>query len=242
MSMFPPTDWPLVVSAQRSPRHRRSDALSTLCAAYWPPIYAFLRRRGYDPGEAEDLTQGFFAHLLATRLLDTARPQRGRLRTLLLTCLMNYVANERNQQRAKKRGGPPPAPRREIAGTDPFEPRDEMTPERHYERQWAIALLGRVLGELRAESLRTGKDRMFETLKDHLAGDATAAGYREAAATLNMSEGALRVAVHRMRARYRDLLRREIARTVGDPAQEVDDEIRYLFSVMQDAGRSALTR
>ena len=195
-------------------------------------MYAFLRRRGHAAEDAADLTQGFFAHILANGLLARAQPEKGRLRSLLLASVTNFVTNERERTSARKRcaTGPPlsDAESRYIR-----EPADTVTPERLYERQWAAALLTRVLDRLRAELAQAGKDGMFDLLKDHLIGDHDEASYRCAADALGLSAGAARVAAHRLRRRYRELLRAEIARSVDGSDRDVDDEIRYLFSVTQ---------
>jgi DNA-directed RNA polymerase specialized sigma24 family protein len=232
---FPSTDWRLVFASRRHGTTRTRDSLAELCETYWYPIYAFLRRRHHQADEAEDLTQAFFTHVLATGLLSRAQPEKGRLRSLLLASLTNFVANDRKRRSARKR--------RDIARILPEvadaearylrEPADHVTPERLYERQWAAALLTRVLDQLRDELARSGRDRLFDGLKEHLVGDGDETAYRAAASALDLSPGAARVAAHRLRRRYRALLRAEIARTVGGSESEVDDEIRYLFSVTQ---------
>jgi RNA polymerase sigma-70 factor (ECF subfamily) len=240
---FPTTDWPLVAASrtrqsEADPERSRSDTndpLAELCRLYWPPVYAYLRQRGHRPEEAEDLTQGFFVHLLAKRVLDRAEPERGRLRSLLLVCLSNYVSNERTRSRAKKRGGA------DIVVIGPslgdaqvtFEPTYDMTPERIYERQWAMTLLRRVLLALRAEFTAAGNERVFDTLKSYLLGDKAEISYRDAASALNLTEGATRVTVHRLRRRYRLLLWAEVARTLRGPRPDVAGEIRHLLGVLQ---------
>lgn len=179
-------------------------------------------------------------HLLAKRVLERADPERGRLRSLLLACLTNFVANEQKHLRAVKRGGllratlrPPADPR------DLLEPSADLTPEAIYERQWAVMLLRRVLDELRRELNESGKQRVFDTLKRFLVGDRATDSYRDAAAALNTTDNNVRVTVHRLRRRYRQLLSNEIARTLGGSSTEVDEEIRYLLSVMQRQSRRA---
>jgi RNA polymerase sigma-70 factor (ECF subfamily) len=230
---FPSTNWTLVLATrQRSHAHAR-EPVAELCSLYWYPVYAYLRRRGHRADAAEDLTQGFFTHVLARKLLERADRQKGRLRAFLLASLTNFVACERERSHAQKRGGATLA----WADLDDaetryrLEPVDEITPERLYERRWAAALLDRVLRQLRAEFARTGRVRVFDALKSHLTGEPSEVAYREASGALHLSDGAVRVAAHRLRRRYRELLRAEIARTVADPATEVDDEIRYLFDV-----------
>jgi RNA polymerase sigma factor (sigma-70 family) len=231
---FPSTNWPLVATTREPPSPTSvAGPLDELCGRYWYPVYAYLRQRGHRPDDAEDLTQGFFMHLLAKRVLERAEPERGRLRSLLLTCLSNFVANEKNHLHAKKRGGPAAPARPPADPRDLIEPSDDLTPERIYERQWAVMLLRRVLDDLRAELARAGKERVFDTLRGYLLGDQADAGYRRAAAALNTTEGNARVTVHRLRRRYRELLSNEIARTLRGRPADVDEEIRYLFSVMQ---------
>jgi RNA polymerase sigma-70 factor (ECF subfamily) len=210
------------------------DPLAELCRLYWPPVCAYLRQCGHRPDEAEDLTQGFFVHLIAKRVLDRAEPERGRLRSLLLVCLTNFVSNERARSRAKKRGGVGAArslPLEEIHSV--FEPVTGMTPERIYERQWAITVLRRVLATLREEFAAAGNERVFETLKSYLLGETNGVSYRDAANVLNLSEGATRVTVHRLRRRFRSQLWAEVARTLHGPAPDVEGEIRHLMTVLQ---------
>jgi RNA polymerase sigma-70 factor (ECF subfamily) len=224
----------LVVSARDLSRSPASGPIAELCGQYWSPVYAYLRQRGHRRDEAEDLTQGFFAHLLAKRVLQRAEPERGRLRSLLLACLTNFVANEKHLHRAKKRSGAFPAslcPR--IDPRDVIEPSDELTPDRIYERQWAVALLRRVLDQLRDEFAAGGKAQLFDALKNHLVGDTVRLDYRRAAAVLNVSEGSARVAVHRLRHRYRTLLWQQIARTVNGSTKDIEEEINYLRTVVQ---------
>jgi RNA polymerase sigma-70 factor (ECF subfamily) len=237
---FPSTNWTLVASTRGSSPSQSAGPLAELCHQYWYPVYAYLRQRGHRADEAEDLTQGFFMHLLTKRVIERAEPERGRLRSLLLACLANFVVNERNHLRAKKRGGVQAAMLRPPADPhDVIEPSVDLTPETIYERQWAVMLLRRVLDQLRDEMSRAGRQHVFEALRFCLVGDHNDAGYRDAAALLNTTEGNARVAVHRMRRRYRQLLSDEIARTLGaeSDADDVDEEIRYLLSVMQRQSR-----
>jgi RNA polymerase sigma-70 factor (ECF subfamily) len=235
VSGFPTTDWRLVLASR--PRHRTTtdDSTAELCAVYWYPVYACLRRRNHRAEEAEDLTQGFFTHILANDLLSRARPDKGRLRSLLLAALTNFVANDHHRRFAQKRRDPvfAPADLTDAEARYAREPVDPMTPERMYERQWAAALLTRVLDRLRGELARTGRERLFDLLKDRLIGETSDAAYRDTAGALDLSVGATRVAAHRLRRRYRELLRDEIACTVDGSDREIDDEIRYLFSVTQ---------
>lgn len=207
--------------------------MDEICRQYWYPVYSYLRQRGHRAADAEDLTQSFFMHVLAKGVLEQARPERGRLRSFLLACLTHFVANERLHRQAQKRGGPPVAPRPSIDPRDVIEPSDGLTPERIYERQWAIMLLRRTLDELRGEFARAGKRRIFDALKPHLLGQPSGEGYHRLAVALSTTEGAARVAVHRLRRRFREILSDKIARTLHGSPAEVDDEVRYLFSVMQ---------
>ncbi len=232
---FPSTNWPLVASTRDvSPAGESADPMAELCGQYWYPVYAYLRQRGHRAEEAEDLTKGFFMHLLKKRVIERAEPARGRLRSLILACLANFVSNEQSLWRAQKRGGVHPSTLRPpVNPRDLIEPGADLTPDIIYERQWAVMLLRRVLYQLRGELAREGRQHVFDALKSCLMGDYAEAGYRDAAAALNTSEGNARVTVHRLRRRYRQLLLDEISRTLRWPAADVDEEIRYLFSVMQ---------
>jgi RNA polymerase sigma-70 factor (ECF subfamily) len=233
---FPSTDWRLVLASRRPGTEYRRESIAELCAIYWYPVYAFLRRRSHRAEEAEDLTQGFFAHILDNGLLTRAEPEKGRLRSLLLTSLNNFVANEHHRRSALKRRAAPAVTRAEMVDAEARyarEPVDTVTPERLYERQWAATLLTHVLDTLRDEFARAGKAHLFDLLKGHLVGEKDEDAYRDAAAALDTSVGALRVAAHRLRRRYREMLRAEIARTVDGSDREIDDEIRYLFNVTQ---------
>lgn len=235
-SRFPATDWPLVVASRAAAESPASGPLAELCGAYWHPVFAYLKQRGHRAEEAEDLTQGFFAHVLAHRVLEQAAPERGKLRSLLLTSLVHYVSNEQARMRAKKRGGPHTLTIHVSHDTDDrggLEPSDDMTPEKIYERQWAISLLRRVLNQLRVELIAAGKAHLFDALKNHLLGDAAASSYRDVAAALEISETAARVTVYRLRRRYRELLSAEVGRTLRGPDPDVDAELRHLLSVVQ---------
>lgn len=228
---FETTHWSLVLAAGRTPTAKSRAALATLCEHYWYPLYAFLRRQGHSAEDAQDLTQGFFARVLEKGWLQDVRPERGRFRSFLLASLSHFVSNERDRARALKRGGPKPPLPLEIEtaeGLYQLEPRDDLTPERIFDRRWALTLLDRVLARLKAEFHERGKGGMFETLKVFLDGDRSGDSYKEVGAALEMTEGAVKVAVHRLRRRFRDLLRDEIAQTV-ERADQIDDEIRHLF-------------
>jgi RNA polymerase sigma factor (sigma-70 family) len=233
-SNFPTTSWSLVLAAAADPSADSRTALASLCKIYWPPIYAFIRRNGYDRDQAQDFTQAFFAVLLEKNYLGDADPQRGRFRAFLLTAVKHFLANEWDRAHALKRGGS------QIAvSIDPMQAEswyvpeavDERTPESLFERRWALSLLEQVMVKLLVEFAGMGKAAYFDKLSHFLNGDPVANGYEALAAELGVSPGALRVAVHRIRRRYRELLRAEIAETVSTPA-EIDEEIRFLLSAL----------
>jgi RNA polymerase sigma factor (sigma-70 family) len=231
---FATTRWSLVLAAGQRSSPQSSAALATLCENYWYPLYAYVRRRGHEADEAQDFTQAYFARLLEKNDLAAADPGRGRFRSFLLTSLKHFLANEWDRARAEKRGGG-----RSLLSIDfgtaeeryRAEPSHDLTPEKIFERRWALVLLENVLARLHDESVQAGKTDSFDRLKGSLTGEQTAVTYGQLAAELNMSEGAVKVAVHRLRRRYRELLRAEIEETVADP-QEIDQEIRDLFSAL----------
>jgi len=231
-SGFPTTRWTLVVAAGDPQRKEARDALASLCASYWYPLYAWLRRRGYQADEAQDLTQEFFIRVLEGRYLDRADPKKGRFRSFLLTSLKFFVADEGDRHRARKRGGGVLVAPEFSAGEERYqrEPGHDETPERIFERRWALSVLERVVEKLRDEFVQHGRPDHFERLKVFLLGRSDAP-YTVLAREMNTSEGALKVAIHRLRKRYRDLFRQEIADTVADPA-EVEAELRYLAGVL----------
>jgi RNA polymerase sigma-70 factor (ECF subfamily) len=233
---FPTTRITLIQAARDGSGSQVREALSTLCAAYWYPIYAYVRRLGHSHDEAEDLTQGFFTRVLEKRYLRDFDHARGRFRSFLLGALKHFVANERDAARARKRGGgATPVPLDEILHADrrySLEPRSDLTPDTIFERHWALTVLDRVQGLMRDEAIRHGKEAQFDRLKGLLVGDGTDAGYRALAVDLHTTEGALKVAVHRLRQRFRELLREEIAHTVADPSQ-VGSELRELFAAIR---------
>jgi len=210
------------------------QALETLCKTYWFPLYAYLRRQGYYSYQAEDYTQAFFAALLAKHGLRLADPKRGKFRSFLLTSLKHFLSNERARARAKKRGGG-----RKVLSLDfdnaesqyALEPCDELSPEKLFERSWALTVLARTMARLQAEAVSTNKLKLFDHLKVYLTAEKSSVPYRDVAAELDMTEGAVRVAIHRLRRRYRELLRDEIAQTVTSDDQ-IDEEIRDLFAAL----------
>ncbi len=231
---FATTHWSVVLQASRPSSSHYRDAMSTLCGAYWYPLYAYLRRGGCDSHEAEEYTQAFFARLLEKEYLREADPERGRFRSFLLASLKHFVANERKRKKALKRGGG-----RKIFALDfgdaenrySLEPVEKMSPEKLFERSWALTVLHNATSRLQDESSAAGKERVFECLKVYLTAEKGTIPYRKAAGDLDMSEGAVKVAVHRLRRRYRELLRDEIAQTVAT-ADEIADEIRSLFTAL----------
>ena len=231
---FAATRWTVVLTAARSDTTRGRDALAQLCQMYWYPLYAYVRRKGYSPPDAEDLTQAFFAQVLRERLVASADPEKGRFRSFLLTRLNHFLADEWDRLKAQKRGGGERVLALEITAAETrfqLEPVDWRSPDRLYEHRWALTLLERVFDRLRQEYRRDGKATLFEETKGCLAQARAAVPYAEAGARLGLSEGALRVAVHRLRQRYRELLRAEVADTVSGP-EEVKEELRYLFRVL----------
>jgi RNA polymerase sigma-70 factor (ECF subfamily) len=230
---FATTHWSMVVSAGGSRSPEASEALATLCESYWFPLYAFVRRAGHSAEDARDLTQEFFVRLLDKRFLAAADREKGRFRTFLLTAVKRFLANEYDRARALKRGGGQRI--LSLEGPEPEaryrrEPADTLTPERVFERQWALTLLEQVLARLQAEMTADGKAALFDALKAHLTGDG-ATGYATTAGRLGTTEGAVKVAAYRLRQRYRELLREEIAQTVAGP-DEIEEEIRYLFACL----------
>lgn len=231
-SQFPTTRWTLVVAAADPQRGETRSALASLCENYWYPLYAYLRRRGYPADQAQDLTQEFFIRLLEGRYLNRADPKKGRFRCFLLTSLKFFVADEGDRQRAHKRGAGAVLQLDFLSGEERSrsEPSHDETPERVFERRWALAVLDRVMERLRNEFVQHGRPEDFERLKVFLLGQ-SGAPYAALAQELNTSEGALKVAIHRLRKRYRELFRQEIADTVADPA-DVESELQHLVVVL----------
>ena len=231
-SEFPTTRWTLVVAAADPQRKEARSALVSLCEGYWYPLYAYLRRRGYQADQAQDLTQEFFMRVLEGRYLDRADPEKGRFRSFILTSLKFFVADEEDRRRAHKRGGGAVLPLELSSGEDRYqrEPAHDETPERIFERRWAISVLDRVVERLREEFVQHGRPEHFERLKAFLLGKSEAP-YATLAREMNTSEGALKVAIHRLRKRYRELFRQEIADTVADPG-EVESELRFLAAAL----------
>lgn len=231
---FPTTRWSLVLQAGDAHAPLAQESLAELCGRYWYPLYAYIRRRGYDPEQARDLTQDFFARALEKGLMAEADPSRGRFRSFLRTVCADFLANRRDWNQARKRGGGQTIlsiDSVDAEGRYSQELADEITPVRIFDRSWALTLLGQVLDQLGREYDEAGKAATFESLRAMLSGDPEVHSYVAVAIRLNTSEGAARVAAHRLRRRYGELLRQEIAATLADPA-DVDDEIKALFSAL----------
>jgi DNA-directed RNA polymerase specialized sigma24 family protein len=232
-SGFKTTSWSMVLAAAVEPGSRAEPALAALCQQYWRPVYAFIRRNGYSIDQAQDLTQAFFAVLLEKNYLRDARKERGRFRSFLLTAVKHFLSNQKAREQALKRGGGQPHISINPAEAESWytpEVVDGGTPEHLFERRWALSLLEQVMAKLRAESF--DKAGQFDLLSPFLNGDA-GVGYETAAAQAGVSAGSLRTAVHRMRRRYRTLLREQIAETVAEP-EEIDEEIRFLLKVLSE--------
>jgi RNA polymerase sigma-70 factor (ECF subfamily) len=231
---FATTHWSVVLEAQgESPAAQ--EALEKLCRIYWRPIYSFVRRQGFGPEEAEDLTQGLFAQLLERRSLSAVRKEKGRLRSFLLGALKYFLADEHRRAMALKRGkGQRLIPLEELRADDriEMEPADPMTAEMIYERRWALTVLERVLSRLKEEYSTAGNTALFDSLKELLPDEPGSPSQADIAARLEMTENAVRQAFYRFRQRYQSLLRDEIANTVATPG-DIEDELRHLISVLE---------
>lgn len=232
--VFVTTKWSVVLAAGRSDTTKAHAALEKLCRTYWYPLYAYVRRRGHSPEDAQDLTQEFFAQLLEGRSLAGADPNLGRFRSFLLVAMNHFLTDEWKKARAQKRGGGCEMLSLDwAAAAERFdlEPHDDSTPDRIFEKQWALTLLGEVLNRLEIEYRNDGKKDLFAALKQTLMGTRESQPYAELAAELGMNENAVKVAVHRLRKRYRELIREEIAGTL-ERAQDIEEEMRCLFSAL----------
>jgi len=234
-AQFTTTHWSVVLAAGGSSAPGAREALEKLCRAYWYPLYAYVRRRGYGPEDAQDLTQDFFAQLLRKNYPGRADRAKGKFRTFLLHALSQFLVDQRERTSALKRGGgasfisldeetPEDRYRLEVP--------DELTPEKLFERRWAQTILDRALARLRAESVVGGNEAAYEVLQVFEPGEQNTLSYAEAATRLGVSESAVKSMIHRMRQRHRELVREEIAQTVAT-ISEIDDELRYLVSVLR---------
>jgi len=224
-AVFVTTHWSVVLTAGGSDSTRAQEALARLCRVYWRPLYAYVRRRGHSPHDAEDLTQAFFAQLLKRRDVATVSPERGKFRSYLLGAMNHFLSDEWDKARAQKRGA------NKIIHLDSTVAESTLTPEKLFDQRWAITVLEEVHQRLRLEHEREDKLSQFETLRFSLMGERSALPYTRLAKQLGTSEGAVKVAVHRLRQRYRTLLRVLIAETVATP-EEVEDELRYLMQTL----------
>jgi len=231
---FRTTHWSVVLAAREPNAPQAAAALAGLCHTYWYPLYAFVRRKGHSPHDAQDLTQSFFARLLEKNYLAQADRERGRFRTYLLAALTHFLADEWDKARRLKRGGG-----REMISFDAasaeeryrLEPSDQIDAAKLYERRWVTTLFDKVLARLEEEFRDSGKGELFEGLKSSLLADGSASSYAQLGARLGLKEDAVKQAAHRMRRRYRELFREEIAQTVAGPG-EVEDELKHLFAVL----------
>jgi len=233
--LFATTHWSVVLAAGEGSTVASAQALERLCRTYWYPLYAFVRRQGHEACEAEDLTQEFFARLLAKEYFGRADPALGRFRNFLLACLKHFLSEQRRHARRLKRGGGQTLISWDSQTAEEryqSEPADPITPEKVYDRRWALTLLEKALARLGDELSAAGKQAVFAQLKDYLWGQGSGEGYAEVAGRLGLSEGALKVTVHRLRRRYRELLREEVADTVAT-GQDIDEELRYLIGVIR---------
>jgi RNA polymerase sigma-70 factor (ECF subfamily) len=232
---FTTTHWSVVLQAGQGDSDGTAEALQLLCQAYWYPLYVFVRRRGYSPHDAQDLTQEFFARFLEKKYVSLADQSRGKFRTFLLRSLEHFLINEWVKARAAKRGGGHQAlswDEQEAESRYLVETIEGLAPDKAFEKRWAMSLLELVMAQLRTEFSAPEKRQLFEALKVSVWGEETIASYQEIGAKLGMAEGTVKVAAHRMRQRYRELLRAEVGRTVAIPA-EVDEELRYLAGVLR---------
>ena len=223
------------MAAAQADSAQAAEALEQLCRTYWYPLYAFVRRQGHDAPDSEDLTQEFFARFLAKEYFERADPARGRFRSFLLACLKNFLTEQHRYAGRLKRGGGQPFISWDSKTAEEryqLEPAEPLTPEKIYDRRWALTLLENALARLGDEQSAVGRQQDFAQLRDYLWGEGGGTGYAELAARLRMTEGALKVTVHRLRRRYRELLREEVAHTVATVA-ETDAELRYLISVIR---------
>ena len=232
---FATTHWSVVMAAGKGHSAEAADALEQLCRTYWYPLYAFVRRHVSEAHDAEDLTQEFFTRFLAKEYFGRADPALGRFRSFLLACLKNFLTEQQRQARRLKRGGGHTAiPWDSQTAEERYqlEPADPVTPEQVYDRRWALTLLETALAHLAGEQAVTGKQEIFAQLKGYLWEEAREASYSETAVRLNMTEGAVKVAIYRLRRRLRDLLREEVGQTVAS-ADDVDEELRHLIGAIR---------
>jgi RNA polymerase sigma-70 factor (ECF subfamily) len=232
--IFATTHWTSVLAASRADSREAAVALEELCRTYWYPLYAYVRRQGHSREDAEDLTQGFFARLLEKNYLEGITSDKGKFRAFLLVALKRFLVNEWDRASRQKRGGgvtPLSLDWQDAETRYQINPAHDLSPDKLYDRAWAVIVLERVITRLRDENGADGKAGLYEQLKPFLMVGKSEIPYVRAAAELKMTEGAVRVAVHRLRRRYRELLREEITQTLANPAQ-ADEEMQALFSAL----------
>ena len=231
---FDTTCWSVVLAAKRRDEPRALAALEQLCRTYWYPLYAYVRRSGHSAEDSHDLTQGFFLSVVSDGFLDTVSPEKGKFRAYLLACCRNYLRDQRRRERAGKRDGGRPLEsidQDEVERRYREEPWHDLTPERLFERRWALAVLDQALHRLDREMDEKGRNSLFVRLRGSLTGEESAESYARIAADLSLSAGSIKVQAHRLRRRYGAILREEIGRTVAEPEQ-IDEEIRDLFQAL----------
>ena len=235
-ALFATTHWSVVLAAKPGTSPGAAKALESLCRTYWYPLYAYVRRGGHHPEDAQDLVQEFFSRLLARDFLASVQPAKGKFRWFLLSAIKRFLINERARAAARKRGGgqaPVPFDGDQAEERYRFEVADHLTPDKLFDRAWAANLIEATHRRLEEECVLEGKRGLFERLKVVLSGDQASGTYAEIGTGLGMTEGAVKVAVHRLRRRYRDLLREEIAQTVPD-ALSLEEELRDLLAVFTE--------
>jgi len=231
------TRWSVVLAAGGTSQPAAREALSTLCGLYWHPLYAFIRRRGSSPEEAEDMTQAFLVHVIEKESLRHVDPGKGKFRSFLLTSLKNFLSDQRSKETALKRGGgvaPVSLDAEEAEGRYSLDPGHDLTPERIFERQWALTVIEQAMTRLRERYARSGKENHFDEMKIFLSGEKRPVpyAYAEIAERLGLTGLAVKVAVHRLRKRFRDALREEIVQTVAS-SEEIDAELQALYAALE---------
>jgi RNA polymerase sigma-70 factor (ECF subfamily) len=233
---FAPTSWTDVLAAQRGGSDEASAALEKLCCTYWYPLYSYLRRKGYDPHKAQDLNQEFFYRLIKENYLGAVDRRRGKFRSFLLAALNHFLSNQRDHERAAKRGGGQTL--LSLDDTDAesrfkLEPVSDLSPEKIFERNWFLTLFDQALSRLREEQAAAGRAKLFDELKLFIVEDAEPGDYNVAAERVQLTPNAVAVTVHRLRERYKKLVHEEVVRTVADPG-EIDEELRRFFAVLEE--------
>jgi DNA-directed RNA polymerase specialized sigma24 family protein len=234
---FATTHWSIVAQSALTDVPEAANALTQLCETYWPPIYSFVRRRGYAPPDAQDLTQSFFAYFLRTKAYARTDQLQGKFRCFLLASVKHFLANDWDRAQAIRRGGDyqfVSLDQKTAEALYDSAAAFDSTAERLFDSRWAKTLAGRALNSLRDELQAEGKLELFEQLKSFLAGDSVIPSYDEASARTGLPRATVKTHVHRLRQRYREIVRREIARTVSSP-HEVDDELHYLYNILAKA-------